>query len=155
MLKETASQDFTRESLQQSGFEGFHHLYERRQEQFGQIPEGPGVYIILRENREPVKFLTSDADLAERWVADAQVIFIGHAENLRERVSGVALKSAGRNGRNWSGQVVWQVSDTENLTVSWRSSSSAEEANADRRQLLDSFVDHYGRPPFGNRRRSR
>lgn len=148
--------EFTRDGLEAAGFKGFHHLYERREERFAEVPEGPGVYAVLRESERPVEFVDPDGNgaLAERWVPDAQVVYIGRADTLRRRLSRLAVKGAGRAVADWSGRVIWQIGDTESMTVAWLG-TLPDDSGKLRARLLDSFsAQHGGRPPFGNQRKS-
>ncbi len=134
--------DFTRTGLKAAGFKGFQPLAG------SEVPEGPGVYALLRDGQGPVEF--QDPDLTARWVPDAEVLYIGQADTLNERISQLASSGSSQNG---SAAALWGLADASRLTVAWLETKDAPTV---RNEMLQSFTQkHQGRPPFGNVRKAK
>jgi hypothetical protein len=150
--------DFTRAGLEAAGFGGFHHLYERRQGRFARIPKSSGVYVVLRESPFPVEFFEDRTvprdELTTRWVSESPLVYVGRAKNLRSRLSRLAVKGV-ESVTNWGGRIIWQIRDTESMTVAWLATPTRRDAARLRGRFLNRFhAQHGGRPPFANKRRS-
>ena len=149
---------FTSAGLKSAGFAGFHPLSETSQEEFEDVPDGPGVFVVLRESSQPPNFLHNDPtlprnELYSRWVPDTPVLLVGRTAQLRRRVERLAFRGAGRTATRWTGRVLWQLADAQNLRVAWLSLPQAEEGTQLRIRILNRFLDQFGRPPFGNIKR--
>jgi hypothetical protein len=152
-----------------AGFVGFHTIRELRQSNLTQVPQSPGVYLILRPARDDPVFLargtggrfkgrdpTVDAaKLALRWVADSPLLYVGKAgesggeSTLHSRLRLYIRFGAGVPCGHWGGRYIWQLADAESLLVAWR--VTAREAPRDaERQILAAFKAQYGRLPFAN-----
>lgn len=84
--------DFTRAGLEKAGFDGFRSVGELLDPQVRrEIPDAPGVYIVIYMGDEPPEFLETSSggwfkgrdptfgieDLETRWVSRARVVYIG------------------------------------------------------------------------------
>lgn len=142
MSIDTQQITFTRTGLKAAGFQGFQSL------EGTEGPEGPGVYALLREPGGPVEF--QDPSLTKRWVPDAEVLYIGQAEWLNERIRDLASSGSTQNG---SAAALWDLADASRLTVAWLETKDAPSL---RNEMLKSFTEqHQGRPPFGNVRKAK
>ncbi|WP_042789703.1 hypothetical protein [Mycobacteroides abscessus] len=139
----------------------------------GRVPADPGVYVVVWPHpaERPSFRLSSPAGrfkgkdpsvsverLAEKWVDDETVIYIGKADARRRRRSGLAARldeyrrfGTGENVAHWGGRLVWQIERSDELTVWWRAVDSP--VTEERRMLAEFAVAHDGRLPFANLRR--
>ncbi len=132
-----------------------------------EVPREPGVYIILRSREEgEVAFRSPGsagrfgdrepnveiAELEAGWVNGADVLYIGKANELRQRIGLLQRFGKGEPVAHWGGRYVWQLEDAGELRVAWR--ITAADRNAiERAGLIDAFIEQYGARPFGNRHR--
>lgn len=142
------------------GFEGFVSWATLSQRD---LPHGGGVYVVLRESGAPYEFLGKSVGghfkakdptvavqvLANEWIEDAQVVYIGKATSLRSRIWQYRQFGTGRPVGHWGGRYVWQLDDSQNLTVAWRTTPDQDPRDVER-ALISDFVRDYGRRPFAN-----
>lgn len=160
--------DWTRESLEIAGFEGFIPLATLSP---SAPPRSPGVYMILRVDRSAPTFLkqsiagrfkgvdsTVETSLLDaKWVQDASVLYIGKArwgtnkDGLRRRLSQYRRHGAGKAVGHRGGECIWQLADSEGLLVCWKVVPD-EQVGQIVADLIRDFVTHFGRWPFANRR---
>jgi len=125
------------------------------------VPQGHGVYIVLRPEPERPHILLEEnpvkraslrkyaiEELSRRWVVDTPVVYIGKAmgrEGLRDRLKPFSRKSGSHSG----GRAIWQLQDADSLLVCW-----IETADYRADQVEDDFIDQfkavYGLTPFAN-----
>ena len=150
---------FTGAGLKTAGFKGFERFSAT---DLTKVPEGPGVYVLLREKGAPPVFLDRspagphqgrDAtapleDLRAAWVARTPLLYVGESKTLRKRLGQLRRQGAGESANHYGGIYVWQLSDSGDLRVAWR-----EEADpvAAKRALLAEFRATFGARPFANR----
>lgn len=98
------------------------------------VPDGPGVYVVLRDDATEPVFLPerphasarqaqgyTESDLRSRWVPDASVLNIGRAgTSLRKRLRQYRKFGEGSGLNHKGGRSVWQLADASRLTVAWR-----------------------------------
>jgi len=128
------------DELHHAGFKGFHSIAELRITCLGDVPREKGVYVVVRDSREPVRILptspaghfkgkspTVSTDLPTRkWVRDAFVVYIGKAgsENeratLRSRLTAYLNFGSGMPVGHWGGRYIGQLADATDLVVWWK-----------------------------------
>lgn len=134
-----------------------------------QIPRVPGVYLLVRHNREPVQFAIRSCGgkfknrnptlpittLRRRWVSSAKVLYIGKAGSattgatLHSRIRAYMRFGLGDPISHWGGRCIWQLTDARSLRVYWKT-TPGRSARALEKRLLVNFRRRYGRLPFAN-----
>jgi hypothetical protein len=151
--------NFTGAGLKTAGFRGFERFSAT---DLTRVPEGPGVYVVLREKGAPPVFLerspagphqgreaTADLEsLREAWVARTPLLYVGETKTLRKRLEQFRRQGAGESANHWGGIYLWQLSDSGDLRVAWR---EEEDPVAAKRALLAEFRKAFGCRPFANR----
>lgn len=126
-----------------------------------QLSEGPGIYFVKSpEGSEPNfikpgmggRFKGQDpnvdiAMLKSRWSRGHQVLYIGKAENLRERVRLLLEFGRGKPVPHWGGRLIWQIEQSWSLLLEWYEHDSPRE---EERRLLNEFKRKHGQLPFAN-----
>jgi len=88
------------EDIEQQGFSGFVAVSVLRESTYRQVPEVPGVYLVIRPQPQPPIFLGHSTgghfkeraptvpiqELQQAWVTGSIVIYIGKATVLRRRL---------------------------------------------------------------------
>ena len=160
---------WTREGLQAFGFRGFVTFAALPGVD---VPRAPGVYCVLRPSAAAPVFLShspaghfkgedptvSIADLQSQWVDGAHVVYIGKANQgatgtrgLRKRLDEYRAFGAGRPVGHRGGKRIWQLADSAELLVAWKTTVD-EAATTTELELLAAFRQAYGRLPFANMR---
>lgn len=158
-----------REGLEGRGFQGFVPF---RRLPYEAVPAGAGVYVVYRTETSPPAFLDrscgghfkgkdpteSQGVLAGAWVPGAQVMNIGKVgaaagsgRGLRKRLDEYRRFGEGRPVGHWGGRYIWQLSDSAELLVAWRTTPGDDPREVER-ALIAEFVLAYGRRPFANLR---
>ena len=120
-----------RGGLEARGWDGFIPLATLND---SAVPDGPGVYVVLRDDATEPVFLPerphasarqaqgyTESDLRSRWVPDASVLNIGRAgTSLRKRLRQYRKFGEGSGLNHKGGRSVWQLADASRLTVAWR-----------------------------------
>lgn len=97
-------------------------------------PVGPGVYVVLRNSAAAPEFLqpspagrhkgkdptVDEGRLRDAWVDGAEVLKVGKAGSLHERLTAYRRFGAGRNSGHYGGRYIWQLADHDTLQVAWR-----------------------------------
>lgn len=129
-----------------------------------ELPDTPGVYVVITPKEfKPIflypgtggKFKGKDPNvlcesLRSRWVPQARELYIGKANNLRQRVQRMLQFGCGRPVAKWGGRYIWQLKDSWNLLLWWEEHPSPELKEG---RLLTDFERRHGRLPFANLRR--
>jgi hypothetical protein len=159
-----------RTPLESQGFRGFVTIRDLRASALEQVPDLPGVYVLLRDSEEPPRFRnrsigghfkrdpTVGVDvLDEAWVGTSTVVYIGKAggpesrSTLRRRLRQYLRFGSGEPIGHWGGRYVWQLQDAEHLVVAWRVTDGLN-PEAVEKQMLRDFKAAHGRLPFANLR---
>jgi hypothetical protein len=135
------------------------------------VPDEPGVYLVLRPDASSPDFLPEgtggrskgkDPDvevacLQRKWVEGAVVLNIGKAggpdvaETLKDRLNKYMRfgqrKSSGHSG----GRYIWQLRDSGDLLVCWKVTGKAVPEDVEK-GLISEFERKYGKLPFANLR---
>ena len=157
----------TRSDLEGRGYEGFVSFARLRNGELVGVPQVAGTYVVLVDETVPEfveksrgghfkgKDPTVSADLLhDKWVEDANVVYIGKAENLQRRLKEFCRFGSGVPIGHWGGRYVWQVAGSDDWLVCWKPCDEAETALAAEASLLSEFAErHGGRLPFANLRR--
>jgi hypothetical protein len=158
--------DWTRTGLEAAGFEGFLPIKGLRS---ADVPDSAGIYVVLRPDESEPEFLDRNptlprngvdptvtaAELAEAWLDDAEVLYIGRTgrpggrRTLKRRLTEFRRHGARKTDKHWGGRYIWQLVDEEDLLVAWRV-STGEDAADEKTELLADFRETYGAPPFAN-----
>lgn len=165
---------FNTDELKAQGFRGFIKVSELLENRFSKIPEHPGVYIVLRENMETPVFLASNParfykrkdpsvtmeKLSANWIDNTPVIYIGRAggiaksgrkysTTLRERIRQFIKFGKDKAYPHWGGRYVWQVADSQNFVIAFKSMDEKNPVIFER-ELLNKFKIVHGKLPFAN-----
>lgn len=150
---------FTGAGLKAAGFKGFERFSAT---DLARVPEGPGVYVLLREKGAPPVFLERSPagphqgreatlpyeELHEAWVARTPLLYVGESKTLRKRITQYRRQGAGESANHYDGIAVWQLADSNDLRLAWR---EEEDPPAAKRALVKEFKAAYGKAPFANR----
>jgi len=168
--KEGAALRFdTIEAIREAGFKGFKTCAQLARTGFAEVPEDPGVYMVVRDPRAPKAFAsrskgghfngkdpTVDLAVLERnWVQGAAVLYIGQAggggssSTLRRRLKRYLSFGAGHPVGHWGGRLIWQLEDTESLLFCWRPAAGADARELEH-ELIQDFATIFGCRPFAN-----
>ena len=158
---------FTKKSLTENGFTGFRPIDELDPMR---IPQGPGIFVILRPaDFEPLflgkitagTFKKKDPNLKREeleaeWVPDASVLYIGKASagsqgnrGLRKQIQEFLDYGRGRPTVVWDTRLIWQLRDALDLIIAWKE-LPASEVNAAEAAFHAGFVAAHGCLPFAN-----
>ncbi len=133
-----------------------------------EVPDEPGVYLILRRDLAPPAFrpqgtgcekYTNEkvSDLQGKWVEGTVVLNIGKAggrdiaETLRDRLGKYMRFGKGRNSGHSGGRRIWQLRDSGDLLVCWKVTGRAVPREAET-ELIKQFEQRHGKLPFANAR---
>lgn len=159
-----------REFLQAQGFEGFKTMGELMDGARTQIPAQKGVYVVLRESESAPQFLpggtggffkgknpnVSIDELKANWVEGTPVVYIGKAggagssATLQRRLAQYLRFGQGVNVGHWGGRYIWQLADSRDLVVCWKTLPSDNPREVER-QMIEGFkAAHGSKRPFAN-----
>ena len=158
--------EFTRQGLTAGGFSGFITVRELYAGKINDLPKSPGVYVVLREAAALPTYLernpsghwkgkdptVSPTELASRWVATAQTIYIGSLDTLQTKLRHYIEFGRGGEIAYWNGRLVWQVEGALEFVVAWRECATLVVALEVQSALLREFYSAYGKLPFANLR---
>lgn len=151
----------TRESLKADGFVGWVPFKQMRNQD--SVPRTGGIYVIARTSTGDPKFLEANPGgrfkrkdptvpeevLRANWVAGAEVVYIGKADELRRRLRQFADFGAGEPVDHWGGRLIWQLAESKNLLVAWKETPDDAPVRAEAALIAD-FRGLYGKRPFAN-----
>lgn len=152
--------EFDRKSLEAEGFIGWLAFLEARAS--NAIPATGGVYVVTYSGRAPVTFLPQNpggrfkgrdptvtaSALSANWL-DADVVYIGKADQLRRRIRQFADFGAGKPIGHWGGRLIWQLTSAHNLRIAWKETPGKVPLTVEA-ELIGAFRERYGKPPFAN-----
>ena len=151
---------FSREALEAEGFCGWVPFSALRQ---SGVPSGPGVYVVHDASRNEPAFLEASPagwfkgknpsvdveSLRANWVAEAEIVYIGKANNLRRRLFQFADFGVGKPIGHWGGRIIWQLAGSSLLLVAWRETPD-DDPRAVEAGLIAQFRRVFGKAPFAN-----
>jgi len=159
-------------SPEAEGFAGFLTIGQLHRSDCLEVPDEPGVYIVLARGQAPHGFLRRNTapvwrgqdptlpveTLGARWVEGAELLYASAApgpgvrSRLRQRIKRFLRFGHGKVVAHWSGHAIWQLKESSRLVIAWRECVSAEEASRLSAELLARFERQHGVPPFANLR---
>ena len=158
------------EKLRECGFKGFKTVRELINS-CNDIPKEMGVYVVLRENESEPQFIkegsggffkgknpnVSFSELKTNWIDNEPVVYIGKAggskksATLQTRLEQYMRFGQGENIGHWGGRYIWQLEDSKDLVVCWRTLPDDEDPREVERQMIAEFkTAHDGKRPFAN-----
>ena len=167
MTQATASarDDFTRTVLEQCGFDGWSPVRDLVVATAKIDHSAGGVYVAYRTTADEGPFLAASragrfrgdpsiplAALKANWVPGAHVLYIGKADagRLRQRLRELEGFGRGTRHRHWGGRLIWQLHDSADLLIAWKTIPTGNSPRAIETALLAEFRAAYGQPPFAN-----
>lgn len=161
-MAEVDDSTWTRGSLEAAGFVGW-ATFKTLISDLGEVPQTRGVYVVVQATGPEPSFLDSNpggrfkdrnptvgvSALKANWVDEAEVVYIGKAENLRRRLRQFAEFGAGKPIGHWGGRLIWQLHQSAELLVAWRQTPGELPKDVETRMLAE-FRAAYGQPPFAN-----
>lgn len=152
---------FTRTQLTADGFTGW--VTFDRLTRTDPCPVVGGVYVVVRADETQPSFLTQSCggwfkdrdptvgleDLQANWILDAEIVYIGKANNIRRRLREFAKFGAGHKIGHWGGRLIWQLEESSRLLVAWKPTPDIDPLGYEARMIAE-FRAAYGKPPFAN-----
>ena len=159
-----------REQLKEQGFEGFKTMGELMAGAKFKIPAQKGVYVVLRENASAPQFLSegtgghfkgqnpnvSLSELNDKWVEGTSIVYIGKAggagssATLNKRLGQYLRFGQGANVGHWGGRYIWQLADSRDLVVCWKTLTDEEPRDVEHKMIVAFKERHAGKRPFAN-----
>lgn len=156
-------------SLCKEGFKGF-IPFSKVEDRKKEILELQGVYLIVSPPGFKMRFLKTRPggfytnkypnflpnNLAANWVENAIVLYIGKSggklikATLPKRIISYRKFGTGKSSRHRGGRIIWQLQDSEQLLLCWK--SSMKDPSKVKTDLIASFRETYGARPFANLR---
>lgn len=148
--------------LKDEGFKGFVRVEELMSNP--KLPEDEkGVYVVLYTHDTRPDFMqvgtggffkdedpnVSIEELEANWIDGEQIIYIGKATSLRDRLSQYMKFGIGKKIGHKGGRYVWQIKDSANLLVCWKRTDE-EPRDVEKKMIAEFKLSHKGRRPFAN-----
>lgn len=157
------------DEIKQNSFRGFVAISALQASNCHEVPEEPGVYLVLRLHTSwPVfrrkstggRFKGKDPTVAvnqlkDSWVEESVVLYIGKAggpgkkATLRSRLRQYMRFGQGNPAPHRGGRYIWQLGDSGSLVICWRPTFNAHPRTEEKR-LIQEFKDTYEKRPFAN-----
>jgi hypothetical protein len=152
--------------IHDAGFQGFIPISALQRSRCAEVPNEPGVYMILTPNAGAPAYLPISigghfkgqdptllvSRLASQWVPESCVVYIGKANvPLLHRLRLYMDFGLGKAVAHKGGRCIWQLADSGQLQVAWKVTPGEEPALVET-QLIQGFKARYGRRPFANLR---
>lgn len=150
------------ENYRKDGFTGFVPVSKLRSTA-SLLSDSGGVYIVVRDSDNSPEFLATGTggffkgknpnvgleELESNYVAGSKVVYIGKATSLKKRVGQLLRFGAGSAVGHWGGRYLWQLADSDNLLIAWKTTPSTD-PRAEEIKMLEEFVSRHGKLPFAN-----
>lgn len=130
---------------------------------YNDIPNEPGLYVVLMPNNfTPIFTDTSTAisefrgrnllatieTLQENWVKNSRILYIGKSNNLNRRFREFVRYGYGLGVNKRGGRYIWQLVNCHNLLIGYVTDNNPRETE---HQLIVNFRNnHNGKRPFAN-----
>jgi len=159
-------------SIKSHGFVGFITIAELQTTACCDVPDEPGVYLVIRKDPHPPKFLSKSKGghfkgenptvpkrkLQSKWVTGPKVIYIGKAgglgksATLKSRLLQYMRFGLGKPVGHKGGRYIWQLDGAGVLEVCWKPTPDENPAVVESR-LIQEFKTKYDKQrPFANLR---
>lgn len=160
---------FSLNGLADIGFKGFYKVEDLTDNQArDNITNLPGIYVVVGESIGLPKFLSNNPggrhkrkdpsvsikDLQKKWVDKSSVLYIGKANNLRQRIGELIRFSQGEPIGHWGGRYLWQVAGSKQFLIAWLSKPGID-PYALEAEYLNYFEEKYRLLPFANLQKGR
>ncbi len=153
-----------KEELKKLGFSGFEKVKSLMMSDFSQVPSQGGIYAIVREKAEAPDFNktgtgghfkqkdpnVSIAELKKNWVDGSEVIYIGKATSLRNRLNQYMRFGQGEDIGHYGGRFIWQLKDSRDLQVCWKATPGKDPREVEKQMIQKFKASHDGKRPFAN-----
>lgn len=150
------------ENYRKDGFTGFVPVSKLRSTA-SLLSDSGGVYIVVRDSDNSPEFLANGTggffkgknpnvgleELESNYVAGSKVVYIGKATSLKKRVGQLLRFGAGSAVGHWGGRYLWQLADSDNLLIAWKTTPTTD-PRAEEIKMLEEFVSRHGKLPFAN-----
>lgn len=152
------------EELKQNDFKGFISI-EKLWENNSIIPNTQGVYLVLNKNKNDIRFLETGVGgfyqnhnpnvsidiLTSEFVPNSLVVYIGKANNLRNRIRQYLSFGNGNNAPHRGGKYIWQLENHKDLLFCWKELSKNENPKSIESQLIINYKKQFNnKRPFAN-----
>lgn len=155
--------------LRNAGFAGFQKMSNLMIRGCRDIPDRPGVYLVVRLTDDPPRFLLSNAGgktvdetvakpaLESKWVRKAVVLYVGKAggalqsATLRTRIRQLVRFGEKKADNHRGGSYIWQLANYRDLLLCYKVVEDREPAHVEA-EMLHKFNRQYKKLPFANRR---
>lgn len=97
------------------------------------------------KGRDPT--VPADAPAAN-W-HEAEVVYIGKADQLRRRIRQFADFGTGKPVGHWGGRLIWQLAEPDQLRIAWKETPDRVPVEVEA-EMIAMFRHEYGKPPFAN-----
>jgi hypothetical protein len=122
---------FNRRGLENAGFVGWLPFAEVRS---SDCPPTAGVHVVTYSVGNPGNFAERSCGgwfkgknpsvplevLVANWIDDAEVVYIGKADQLKRRLTELADFGAGKAVGHWGGRLIWQLPNIAALRIAWK-----------------------------------
>jgi transcriptional regulator with XRE-family HTH domain len=163
-MQGTELRPFSREWLEEQGFEGFVSVRELRETKCSAVPPVPGAYVVIIPEGATLRFLETSPGghfkgkdptvpvdrLESRWVENCGVPYIGKGNKLSRRLQEFVKFGGGAAIGHWGGRLVWQLAHSDDLIIAWRPSAPGVSAREQESELIAAFEEVFGCLPLAN-----
>ena len=159
------------DDMRKEGFEGFVPICDLQALDCRDVPDSPGVYLVLRTTTSPPEFILEGtgghfkgrnpnkaiACLKDRWVDGTVVTYVGKAGGLGRATLLTRLRQftrfgLGKNVGHWGGRYIRQLRDSRDLLVCWKVTGNLVPRDVEK-ELIGAFTKRHSKPPLANLRR--
>jgi len=158
------------DDIRANGFEGFVCVRDLQRLKCCDVPNEPGVYLVLSAGTKSPEFIARSTgghfkgkdptapidDLQRKWVKGALILNVGKAgapgkeATLRSRLSSYMGFGQGKRQGHCGGRYIWQLKDVGDLLVCWKRTSKATARETEIDLIREFERQHNGRLPFAN-----
>jgi hypothetical protein len=151
------------DEIKKAGFSGFKKMGDLFKDS-SSIPQERGIYLVLRPDNNPPKFLQIGTGghykdrnpnvpietLKSNWVEETVVVYIGKATSLKTRLEQYFKFGQGKNVGHYGGRFIWQLKDSADLIVCWKQLPNNDDPRKAESLLINDFLMKYSNLPFAN-----